>query len=79
MMTQEQFVYWLRGFLSGKDYICSKDVDLLKEELAKVNVVAFSSPTINPPFNPYTPWYDKTTTLPSEGPTCESDHIPKFT
>ena len=54
MMTQEQFVYWLRGFLSGKDYICSKDVDLLKEELSKVNVVTFSNPTITPPTNP--PW-----------------------
>ena len=54
MMTQEQFIYWLRGFLSGKDYICAKDVELLKEELSKVNVVTFSNPTITPPTNP--PW-----------------------
>lgn len=52
MMTQEQFIYWLRGFLSGKDYICAKDVELLKEELAKVNVITFSNPTITPSTNP---------------------------
>ena len=53
-MSQEQFIYWLRGFLSGKDYICAQDVVLLKEELAKVNVITFSNPTITPSTNP--PW-----------------------
>ena len=54
MMTQEQFIYWLRGFLSGKNYICTQEVELLREELAKVNVITFSNPTITPSTNP--PW-----------------------
>lgn len=41
-MTQEQFIYWLHGFLSGKNYICTQDVDLLKEELAKVTVITYT-------------------------------------
>ena len=41
-MTQEQFIYWLRGFLSGKNYICTQDIDLLKEELAKVSVITYT-------------------------------------
>lgn len=47
-MTQEQFIYWLRGFLSGKNYICTQDIDLLKEELAKVSVITYTP-------SPYTP------------------------
>ena len=53
-MTQEQFIYWLRGFLSGKNYICADEVELLREELAKVNVVTFSNPTIIPNSSPST-------------------------
>ena len=41
MMSQEQFIYWLRGFITGKNYICTQDVELLKEELSKVSVVTF--------------------------------------
>jgi hypothetical protein len=67
-MTQEQFIYWLRGFIAGKDYISASDTLILKEQAEKVCVVTFSPPTINPPFNPYTPWYDKTTTIFGEGP-----------
>lgn len=63
-MTQEQFIYWLRGFITGKDYISAQDTLTLKEQAEKVCVVAFS-----PSFNPYTPWSDKTTTIPCEGPT----------
>lgn len=53
MMTQEQFIYWLRGFLSGKNYICTQEVELLKEELAKVNVVTYSMPVVAPLHEPY--------------------------
>ena len=69
MMTQEQFVYWVRGFIAGKDYISAQETLILKEQAEKVCVVTFSPPTINPPFNPYTPWSDKTTPITSEGPT----------
>ena len=53
-MSQEQFIYWLRGFLSGKEYLCTPETDILREELSKVNVVTFSNPTpiISPSTNP---------------------------
>lgn len=53
MMTQEQFIYWLRGFLSGKDYICAQDVVLLKEELGKISIITYSTPVITPLHEPY--------------------------
>ena len=42
-MTQEQFIYWLRGFMAGKDYVSATDFNVLKEELAKVTVITYTS------------------------------------
>jgi hypothetical protein len=47
-MTQEQFIYWVRGFIAGKDYISAQDTLILKEQAEKAGVVTFSSPTITP-------------------------------
>jgi hypothetical protein len=77
-MTQEQFIYWLRGFISGKNYICTQDIDLLKEELAKVTVITYTPP-------PYT-WPGATwggvdtassqsSYVPSSHPSCHDSSI----
>jgi hypothetical protein len=56
MMSQEQFVYWLRGFIAGKDYLCTKETDILREELGKISVITYSPlspPVITPLHEPY--------------------------
>jgi hypothetical protein len=53
MMSQEQFVYWLRGFIAGKDYLCTKETDILREELGKISVITYSTPVITPLHEPY--------------------------
>jgi len=54
-MTQEQFIYWVRGFIAGKDYISAQDTLILKEQAEKACVVTFSSPTITPSSPTITP------------------------
>jgi len=76
-MTQEQFIYWLRGFISGKDYISTKEVDLLNEQLGKVWVIPPTSPIYIPPLSPtsvpktpgYYPGYDVTCSSSSQNKT----------
>lgn len=61
-MSQEQFIYWLRGFIANKEYIGTEDTDVLREELGKITAVTLSPfspynplspPIINPPHEPY--------------------------
>jgi len=53
MMSQEQFIYWLRGFIAGKDYLCITETDILREELGKISVITYSTPIITPLHEPY--------------------------
>ena len=56
MMTQEQFVYWLRGFIAGKEYLCTKETLILREELDKLSVISHSphsTPIITPLHEPF--------------------------
>ena len=52
-MSQEQFIYWLRGFIAGKEYLCTTETDILREELGKISVIAYSTPIITPLHEPY--------------------------
>ena len=52
-MSQEQFIYWLRGFIAGKEYLCTEETDILREELGKISVITYSTPVITPLHEPY--------------------------
>jgi hypothetical protein len=81
-MTQEQFIYWLRGFITNKEHIGTEDTDVLREELGKISAITHSPFS---PFSPYNPLNPPIINPPHEpyikGPSDERDSskMPMFT